>query len=388
MIIENVLGTFEVDEVRRTIKAISLEEQVLHSDYSQMALVVNRVIIDYYDPILAEQAFHAFRKRTEFPYRVIAKHYVVNISQLFLQEKATKTLTIGRQSFTIGGDNTCMLGIRLPLDVLTINRLFASRSVTGQHAKDIYDYYHIAIYRNNLPTIQSQPGFDKALAWQMIFGVNDNSMDPENVANALGRIADLKKEIDNKKALKKKLTEKRTSIEQQIADTDSELSGLEQEYDELYGVIAPLIKKVAQAAQAQQAMNKNDRFSQLPNYTQAGIVYLAEKLREHGYIEYDSIDNVLYIFGHGNQGSPFVKWTAKNERTREPSKISLLDLLVLMGYSKNEIRAKINGTFQVYNKEKVSPYRSANYPNAYDWPPNSEYHTTLQHIVEEAKHIK
>lgn len=388
MIIENVLGTFEVDEVRRTIKAISLEEQDLHSEYSQMVLVVNRVVINYCDPILAEQALHAFRKQIEFQYRVVGRHYVINISHLFLQEKAIKALTIGRQTFTIGRDNTCMLGIRLPLDVQTVNRLFESHSVTGQHAKDIYDYYNVAIYRNCLPTIQSRPGFDNALAWQMIFGVNDNSMDPENVANALGRIAELKKEIDNKKALKKKLTEKLASIEQQIADTDSELSGLEQEYDELYGVIVPLMKKVAQAAQAQQAMNKNDRFSQLPNYTRAGILYLAEKLREHGYIEYDSIDDVLYIFGHGSQGSPFVKWTAKNDRTREPSKISLLDLLVLMGYSENEIRAKINGTFQVYNKEKVSPYRSANYPNAYDWPPNSEYHTTLQHIVEEAKHIK
>lgn len=72
-------------------------------------------------------------------------------------------------------------------------------------------------------------------------------------------------------------------------------------------------------------------------------------------------------------------WMAKNKRSRQPSKKSLLDFLLLMGAGEKEIRSCINGCFKIDGGKAFRP-QDLNYRN-WNTDIKSEYHSELEKIV-------
>jgi hypothetical protein len=96
-------------------------------------------------------------------------------------------------------------------------------------------------------------------------------------------------------------------------------------------------------------------------------------------------ESFLYWFGYDTKFQEIdpITWIKKNKNTGMPSKISLLDLLVLMGYKEEEIRKNINTAFIVDGGKK---FGSANYTDYKDWSKiKSEYHAELEEIINKSK---
>ncbi len=116
---------------------------------------------------------------------------------------------------------------------------------------------------------------------------------------------------------------------------------------------------------------------------------LREELIAKGYISsYTDENEFLSCFGcNKNALNNNIIWIKKNSRTKTPSKKSLLDLLVLLGYKEKEIKSIINNTFSIDggNKFKLQDY------NPYkDWSKDikSEYHEDLNIIVNKIRNQK
>lgn len=111
--------------------------------------------------------------------------------------------------------------------------------------------------------------------------------------------------------------------------------------------------------------------------------YLIEK----GYISNQTDENsFLYWFGclntHSNPNP--IKWIKKNSRTRLPSKKSLLDLLILVGYNENQIKQNINNVFVVDGGKK---FKAQDYTKYQNWSSDviSEYHIEIENIINKSK---
>ena len=111
--------------------------------------------------------------------------------------------------------------------------------------------------------------------------------------------------------------------------------------------------------------------------------YLIEK----GYISNQTDENsFLYWFGCLNTYSnpnP-IKWIKKNSRTRLPSKKSLLDLLILVGYNENQIKQNINNAFIIDGGKK---FKAQDYTKYQNWSSDviSEYHIEIENIINKSK---
>lgn len=121
--------------------------------------------------------------------------------------------------------------------------------------------------------------------------------------------------------------------------------------------------------------------------TEKELTCIFESLKEGKYIAPDSLlPDWLYICKGSGNGTSIGKitWTAKNSRTRQPSKKSLLDLLVVMGYKEMDIRSMINDCFVV---DGAAKYTTKDYTGYRDWQRNieSEYHERFKEIVTKSK---
>lgn len=127
---------------------------------------------------------------------------------------------------------------------------------------------------------------------------------------------------------------------------------------------------------------------QMPHFdsdkTDEELKRIFDGLKQGGLIDDKSqLSDWLYIC-KGTEGEASrnkIKWTAKNTRTRMPSKKSLLDLLVTMGFKEKDIKANINECFNVDGATKK--YTSQDYNNYKDWSKDiqSEYHEQLKGII-------
>jgi hypothetical protein len=145
-------------------------------------------------------------------------------------------------------------------------------------------------------------------------------------------------------------------------------------------------------------------YSKIGKVTKIGIYVSAEKkhfkkifdtdnlkllmglLKDSGYISPETKEgSFLYWFGTGetpNDLKPII-WMKKNSKTRTPSKVSLLDLLSLIGYKENEVRNNINAAFQIEGGKKFTPQ---DYTQHKDFSKiESEYHNDITSILEKIK---
>ena len=106
-----------------------------------------------------------------------------------------------------------------------------------------------------------------------------------------------------------------------------------------------------------------------------------------GYISNQTDENsFLYWFGclntHSNPNP--IKWIKKNSRTRLPSKKSLLDLLILVGYNENQIKQNINNAFIIDGGKK---FKAQDYTKYQNWSSDviSEYHIEIENIINKSK---
>jgi len=141
-------------------------------------------------------------------------------------------------------------------------------------------------------------------------------------------------------------------------------------------------------ARQQDSTKKPTETKQMPHFdsnkSNEELKYIFEQLQEKGLICKDSkLCDWLYICkgGEPKASSGKIKWTAKNKRTGEPSKKSLLDLLVTLGFQEKSIRANINECFEVEGVAKK--YTAQDYQRYRDWSEDirSEYHDQITEIV-------
>lgn len=112
-------------------------------------------------------------------------------------------------------------------------------------------------------------------------------------------------------------------------------------------------------------------------------LYLIEK----SYIS-DQTDESIFLYWFGclnthNNPQPII-WIKKNSKTGSPSKKSLLDLLVLVGYNENQIKQNINNAFIIDGGKK---FKAQDYTKYKDWSRDviSEYHIEIENIVNNSK---
>lgn len=133
--------------------------------------------------------------------------------------------------------------------------------------------------------------------------------------------------------------------------------------------------------------DKNDKATKIVqtfhfNKTEEELMRIFHELVKDGFIKSDyDINKWLYVCGCDVDVSfsPII-WIAKNKRTNQPSKKSLLDFLLLMGANEKEIRLCINDCFKV---DGGRTFIAQDYTNYKDWNTDikSEYHSELEKIV-------
>lgn len=117
------------------------------------------------------------------------------------------------------------------------------------------------------------------------------------------------------------------------------------------------------------------------------IRVLRTYLIEKGYISNQTDESsFLYWFGCLNihsKPNP-IKWIKKNSKTGSPSKKSLLDLLILVGYNESQIKQNINNTFIIDGGKK---FKAQDYTKYKNWSRDviSEYHIEIEDIINKSK---
>lgn len=113
-------------------------------------------------------------------------------------------------------------------------------------------------------------------------------------------------------------------------------------------------------------------------------ISLYKLLSDESYIKDTTETDFLYWFGCSDSAErKQILWTVKNKRTNYPSKVSLIDFLLILGYQEHEIRSKINDAFQI---EKGKRFIAQDYVRFRDWNKiKSEYHDELTNIVNKIK---
>ncbi len=109
------------------------------------------------------------------------------------------------------------------------------------------------------------------------------------------------------------------------------------------------------------------------------LTTIFNKLAKSSFLSGSLSDWLFALTGDGVLNSK-ISWTAQNSRTKMPSKISLLDFLVVMGFTEHDIRENINDCFSVANGNSFS---SKDYSKKKDWKRDmiSEYHNFFVDIV-------
>lgn len=111
------------------------------------------------------------------------------------------------------------------------------------------------------------------------------------------------------------------------------------------------------------------------------LVRIFQELVKGGFIKSDcDINDWLCVCGR-DVDVPFTPlvWMAKNKKSKQPSKKSLIDFLLLVGASEKEIRSCINCCFKIDGGKAFRP-QDLNYRN-WNTDIKSEYHSELEKIV-------
>lgn len=130
---------------------------------------------------------------------------------------------------------------------------------------------------------------------------------------------------------------------------------------------------------------KCEHFPKIKDFDEEKALKLCRLLKGKFFSD-DVEDNVfLYMFGYKGDVTAEtihkIYWIVKNKKTKQPSKISLLDFLRQLGYNIEEIRQNINSVFDVGGNKKFGAQNYTEFRKGQ----NSEYHDELSKIITKSK---
>ncbi len=373
MIIENVLGTFEVDEVRRTIKAISLVEdkflkQYLSIQYSSsrhdylphfgyMPLrTVTREVTDWRTLLIK-----SLKEGLSFPYYSNKTRYFIILDELLPTDPSVvgrrKTPYIVNQALSIY-DHGVSCAYALPLDYETMERVLEEEDFTSSNGTDIVTF---TAYNS-----------DKGLS-----NFEQMSIEAMSTAESLEIIDVFKKQVEE-------LHRQLGSIQEIYV---KEIERLTRERDHAREELAKVKGKASAKAQRMKTGNKVTRLPDNPRWNQIRLTHLYDKLKESGFIDDRTpLDVFLFPFGYGNlkANDQKIKWAKKAKTNKFGSKKSLLDLLQQMGYRRPPISVKCIKDIFVFDNVKRGFGQPDMMPHKdLSMPINEEYHDDLAKIISE-----
>ena len=331
MILENVLGTFEVDEDNGKIKAVSLvDDEALNK---LLSIQYNRSRHDYlpqytYVPLETDthdlydwrpMLINAFKQGQEFAYYSDKSRYYIKLDVLFpidvsITGKRKTPYIINK--FAKLWDKGVSVAYALPLDFETMERVLEQEDFTSPNGTDIIALESYLQYTD----AQSEQGISRF----------------ETVLN----VADCMEIVD---IFKKQVQELHRQIGSFQEKYIGELERLTKERDAARAELAALKGKVAIKAQPMKTANKTMRLPFNPQWNAIRLTHLFDELQKGGFIgEKTSLDVFLYPFGYGNlkTNDEKVKWAKRASLSKYGSKKSLLDLLQQMGYRRPPISVK------------------------------------------------
>ncbi len=331
MILENVLGTFEVDEDYGKIKAVSLvDDEALNK---LLSIQYNRSRHDYlpqytYVPLETDthdlydwrpMLINAFKQGQEFAYYSAKSRYYIKLDVLFpidvsITGKRKTPYIINK--FAKLWDKGVSVAYALPLDFETMERVLEQEDFTSPNGTDIIALESYLQYTD----AQSEQGISRF----------------ETVLN----VADCLEIVD---IFKKQVQELHRQIGSFQEKYIGELERLTKERDAARAELAALKGKVAIKAQPMKTANKTMRLPFNPQWNAIRLTHLFDELQKGGFIgEKTSLDVFLYPFGYGNlkTNDEKVKWAKRASLSKYGSKKSLLDLLQQMGYRRPPISVK------------------------------------------------
>lgn len=331
MILENVLGTFEVDEDNGKIKAVSLvDDEALNK---LLSIQYNRSRHDYlpqytYVPLETDthdlydwrpMLINAFKQGQEFAYYSDKSRYYIKLDVLFpidvsITGKRKTPYIINK--FAKLWDKGVSVAYALPLDFETMERVLEQEDFTSPNGTDIIALESYLQYTD----AQSEQGISRF----------------ETVLN----VADCLEIVD---IFKKQVQELHRQIGSFQEKYIGELERLTKERDAARAELAALKGKVAIKAQPMKTANKTMRLPFNPQWNAIRLTHLFDELQKGGFIgEKTSLDVFLYPFGYGNlkTNDEKVKWAKRASLSKYGSKKSLLDLLQQMGYRRPPISVK------------------------------------------------
>ena len=350
MIIENVLGTFEVDEDRRTLKALSLvEDKLLNKfislqyrfwrhdylpQYVYMPLETHNEVFDWRTMLI-----NALKEGTSFPYTKDKSRYSLvldNILPLPRSSKSTrkKPYPVNRALSMWDGKSSCVY--LLPLDFITMRDVLADNDFTSANGTDIVSFAQFLNLNAVSPNSNSNlSNFEITMptSGQVV-------IDPMLVMKAL-------EEIDYYKNRVEKLIEEFSDYR---SKQDEEMRRLKEKTAADNETIKELNHHIEKLTYGVCKKNKTHRLKQIvPPWHENNLRKLYAKLVEKGLVSQTTKeDDFLYVFGCGDDRPEFVKvtWIARTPKNK-PSFVSLLDLLQRMGYDERILAEHLNNTFRL-----------------------------------------
>ena len=373
MILENVLGTFEVDEDNGKIKAVSLvDDEALNK---LLSIQYNRSRHDYlpqytYVPLETDthdlydwrpMLINAFKQGQEFAYYSDKSRYYIKLDVLFpidvsITGKRKTPYIINK--FAKLWDKGVSVAYALPLDFETMERVLEQEDFTSPNGTDIIALESYLQYTD----AQSEQGISRF----------------ETVLN----VADCLEIVD---IFKKQVQELHRQIGSFQEKYIGELERLTKERDAARAELAALKGKVAIKAQPMKTANKTMRLPFNPQWNAIRLTHLFDELQKGGFIgEKTSLDVFLYPFGYGNlkTNDEKVKWAKRASLSKYGSKKSLLDLLQQMGYRRPPISVKcIKDIFDFDNVRREFGQPDMRPHGDLSMPINEEYYDELAKIL-------
>lgn len=371
MIIENVLGTFEVDDVNRTIKAISLvgdeflkqylsiqysysrHDYVPHFGYMPLR-TVTREVTDWRTMLIK-----SLKEGHSFTYYSNKTRYFILLDELLPTDPSVvgrrKTPYIVNQALSIY-DHGVSCAYALPLDYETMERVLEEEDFTSSNGTDIVTF---AAYNS-----------DKGLS-----NFEQMSIEAMATAQSLEIIDVFKKQVEE--------------LHRQLGSMQDiyikEIERLTRERDHAREELAKAKGKASAKAQRMKTANKVTRLPDNPRWNQIRLSHLYDKLKESGFIDDRTpLDVFLFPFGYGNlkTNDQKIKWAKKAKTNKFGSKKSLLDLLQQMGYRRPPISVKcINDIFDFDNVKRKFGQPDMTAHKDLSMPINEEYHEDLVVII-------
>ena len=391
MIIENVLGTFEVDEKRKNIKALSFEK-----DFSQVLADVGYNRYNSTDMNIMfgggmtsdeisvfERLITAFREGREFQYAKIKSRYLVDMSWLLSNDRRTQPSDM---CHVINYGPVYLkkfeIAYLMPRDVVGLYDAFAVNQWTSL---DCFDLFCVG---QSISDSGSQNKEFKHLIQSKSVKVDINRKQLEAIQDSLAALLALNNELEytaNKRDFK-------------IEEIKRIKDGIKKKTNEHKDALDPLFTFLGTKIRNQNRANSQDHLPQPPEiWSPVRIGFLYDELLKEKFIAGDTLKNdFIYSFGFtkGILKQKIVQWIKVTNG--KVSKTSLFDMLQLMGYRKKRKErwftpSALKGTFEFPrvndDKDVPKPICGQDYNKYGDFENEilSEYHKTLKCIVRECK---